>query len=96
MWTCPKCGRTFQRQEQGHYCGKAPETIEGYVEEQPEEIRQYLKGMRCMRRCRRRRNGYHGVCRLIGKSIISSSSPDLKTMWACIRGRRLSRSFLNV
>lgn len=39
MWTCPKCGRTFQRQEQGHYCGKAPETIEGYIEGQPEEVR---------------------------------------------------------
>lgn len=46
MWTCPKCGRTFQRQEQGHYCGKAPETIEGCIEEQPEEIRQYLKEVR--------------------------------------------------
>ncbi len=28
MWTCPKCGRTFQRQEQSHYCGKAPETVD--------------------------------------------------------------------
>ena len=26
MWKCPKCGRTFQRQEQSHYCGKAPDT----------------------------------------------------------------------
>lgn len=46
MWTCPKCGRTFQRQEQGHYCGKAPETIEEYIEKQPEEVRQYLKEVR--------------------------------------------------
>ena len=37
MWTCPKCGRTFKRQEQSHYCGKAPETVEEYIAEQPEE-----------------------------------------------------------
>ena len=24
MWTCPKCGRTFKKREQDHYCGKAP------------------------------------------------------------------------
>lgn len=46
MWTCPKCGRTFQRQGQDHYCGKAPETIEEYIAEQPEEVRQYLKEVR--------------------------------------------------
>ncbi len=39
MWTCPKCGRTFKRQEQSHYCGKAPETIEEYIAAQLEEVR---------------------------------------------------------
>lgn len=24
MWTCPKCGREFKKQNQDHYCGKAP------------------------------------------------------------------------
>ena len=28
MWVCPKCGRSFRRKEQDHYCGKAPETID--------------------------------------------------------------------
>ena len=31
MWTCPKCGRAFKRQEQSHYCGKAPETVDEYI-----------------------------------------------------------------
>ncbi len=46
MWTCPKCGRTFKRQEQGHYCGKAPETVEEYIAAQPKEVRQYLQEVR--------------------------------------------------
>ena len=46
MWTCPKCGRIFKRQEQSHYCGKAPETVEEYIAAQPEEIREYLKKIR--------------------------------------------------
>ena len=46
MWTCPKCGRTFKKQNQDHYCGKAPETIDEYIAAQPEEIRQYLKEVR--------------------------------------------------
>ncbi len=32
MWICPKCGRTFKNQNQGHYCGKAPETIEVLID----------------------------------------------------------------
>ena len=31
MWTCPKCGREFKRTNQGHYCGKAPETVDEYT-----------------------------------------------------------------
>ena len=46
MWTCPKCGRTFKKREQSHYCGKAPETIEEYIAAQPEGIQQYLKEVR--------------------------------------------------
>lgn len=42
MWVCPKCGRSFRRKEQDHYCGKAPETIEEYILSQPEEVRPYL------------------------------------------------------
>ncbi len=46
MWTCPECGRSFKRRNQGHYCGKAPETIDAYIAAQPEEARQYLKAGR--------------------------------------------------
>ena len=42
MWTCPKCGRTFKRQEQSHFCGKAPETVADYIEAQLEGGQQYL------------------------------------------------------
>ncbi len=27
MWKCPKCGRSFSREGQGHYCGKI-ETVD--------------------------------------------------------------------
>ena len=27
MWTCPKCGRQFSRQNQDHYCGKGRNLI---------------------------------------------------------------------
>ena len=37
-WKCPKCGRTFSRQDQPHYCGK-PKTVEEYIETQDEAVR---------------------------------------------------------
>ena len=43
MWTCPKCGRAFQKQNQGHYCGKPPKTIDEYIERQPEQVQPYLR-----------------------------------------------------
>lgn len=46
MWTCPECGRTFQRRNQSHYCGKAPETIDAYIAAQQQEVRQYLEDVR--------------------------------------------------
>ncbi len=46
MWKCPKCGRTFKNQNQSHFCGQAPGTIEEYIEAQPEEVRQYLESVR--------------------------------------------------
>ena len=42
MWVCPKCGRSFRRKDQDHYCGKAPETIEEYIRSQPEYVQPYL------------------------------------------------------
>ena len=46
MWVCPKCGRTFKKENQSHYCGKAPETIGQYIEAQPEEAQPYLLEVR--------------------------------------------------
>lgn len=45
MWRCPKCGREFKKQEQGHYCVK-PETIDQYIEFQDESVRPYLRTIR--------------------------------------------------
>lgn len=46
MWTCPECGRSFKKENQSHYCGKAPETIDEYIAAAPEEVRQYLTDIR--------------------------------------------------
>lgn len=52
MWKCEKCGREFKRTNQGHYCGKAPETVEEYMETQPPEARAHIAGLReIIRRC---------------------------------------------
>jgi hypothetical protein len=52
MWKCEKCGREFKRTNQGHYCGKAPETVEEYMETQPPEARAHITGLReIIRRC---------------------------------------------
>jgi uncharacterized protein YdhG (YjbR/CyaY superfamily) len=46
MWTCPKCGREFKRTNQGHYCGKAPETVDEYMESQSTEAQAHIAGLR--------------------------------------------------
>ena len=46
MWKCPKCGRIFKNENQGHYCGKAPETIDEYILAQDEGIRSQLQSVR--------------------------------------------------
>ena len=43
MWTCPKCGRTFARTGQDHYCGKPPETIDEYILNQTEKAQPLLR-----------------------------------------------------
>ena len=45
-WKCPKCGRTFKKVNQEHYCGKAPETVDEYIAAQNEEIRSLLQNVR--------------------------------------------------
>lgn len=46
MWTCPKCGREFKNQNQSHYCGQAPKTIQAYIDAQRDEVKPYLVAMR--------------------------------------------------
>ena len=46
MWQCPKCGRSFKNEDQQHYCGKAPETIDDYILAQDERIRDQLQRVR--------------------------------------------------
>ena len=46
MWKCPKCGRTFRNENQSHYCGKAPETVDEYILAQDEGIRSQLQSVR--------------------------------------------------
>ena len=45
MWICPKCGREFKRTNQGHYCGKAPQTVLEYIQSQPLYAQNHLKEM---------------------------------------------------
>ena len=45
MWKCPKCGRSFSREGQSHYCGKI-ETVDQYIAEQEESVRPYLDEVR--------------------------------------------------
>lgn len=47
MWKCPKCGRSFARQEQQHYCGK-PQTIDEYIDAQDEAVRPRLRAVRAL------------------------------------------------
>jgi uncharacterized protein YdhG (YjbR/CyaY superfamily) len=46
MWTCPRCKRTFKNQNQSHYCGDAPKTIDEYIAAQPEDVQPYLNQVR--------------------------------------------------
>ena len=42
-WTCPKCGKAFENQNQNHFCSEAPQTIDAYIAQFPESIQSHLK-----------------------------------------------------
>lgn len=46
MWTCPKCHRTFKHENQSHYCGEKPKTIDDYIASQEERKRPHLNFIR--------------------------------------------------
>ena len=45
MWKCPKCGRSFKRQDQSHCCEK-PLTIDDYILQQDENVQPVLREIR--------------------------------------------------
>jgi uncharacterized protein YdhG (YjbR/CyaY superfamily) len=46
MWKCPKCGRSFEHQNQSHYCGEKAETIDEYIAAQPEDVKPHIIAVR--------------------------------------------------
>ncbi len=46
MWMCPKCGREFQRRNQSHYCGIAPQDVTEYIVLQEIKCRSHLTKLR--------------------------------------------------
>ena len=52
MWVCPKCKREFKRENQGHYCGKAPENVDEYIKLQSPEAKAHIEKLReIFKRC---------------------------------------------
>lgn len=45
MWICPKCGRKFAREDQGHFCLK-PSNIDEYIFQQEEYAKPNLCSIR--------------------------------------------------
>ncbi len=46
MWVCPKCGREFQRNNQGHFCGQPPKTVDEYIARQEPSFQAHLGKIR--------------------------------------------------
>ena len=46
MWTCEKCGRSFEKNHQDHFCGAKPTTIDEYISLQPEAVQPLLRQVR--------------------------------------------------
>lgn len=42
MWKCPKCGKEFNKENQSHYCGEKPKTIDEYIMRQEPEKQENL------------------------------------------------------
>ncbi|MDO5559674.1 MAG: DUF1801 domain-containing protein [Oscillospiraceae bacterium] len=46
MWKCPKCNREFTKENQHHYCGEKPKTIDEYIKSMDENIQKELMFMK--------------------------------------------------
>lgn len=45
-WQCPRCTRTFAIRNQHHFCTEYPNTIDAYIDAQPEPVRPRLRAVR--------------------------------------------------
>lgn len=46
LWKCPKCGKTFQKKGQSHFCGEKPENIDAYIQCQDPDKQEALQHIR--------------------------------------------------
>ena len=46
MWSCPKCGREFINENQSHYCGEKPTSIDEYIAAHHEDVQAILNSVR--------------------------------------------------
>ena len=46
MWFCQKCGRSFKKTNQSHYCGKSPSNVDEYIEQQNHISHSHLNKIR--------------------------------------------------
>lgn len=42
MWQCPKCNRKFEKQNQQHYCGNKPRTVDEYIQSFDSDVQKQL------------------------------------------------------
>ncbi len=86
LWKCPKCGKTFQKKGQSHFCGEKPENIDAYSNARIRiNRRHYSISVRSSEaHCRKRKSASHGVCQLTGKSTIFFTLPHRKDTLDCI------------
>ena len=92
MWTCPKCGREFERTNQGHYCGEAPKTVLEYIDSQPMEKHAHLTEMMIILQ-----NSVPGVnerilCRIMRKKEKPSHFLLVKSTSVFMQGVKLLKS----
>lgn len=50
MWTCPKCGQSFEHKDQPHFCVEGSREVEAYILDQPETIQPLLHQVRAVLR----------------------------------------------
>lgn len=49
MWTCPRCHRAFEKQDQPHFCDQ-PQTVDAYIARQDAAVQPRLREIRAILR----------------------------------------------